>query len=146
MACNTKTCPDFIPDGRGLSGAGFGVKMRRENYPQRKTEAINAPSWHRDAVMYYYEDICDYPTVNTGTSSSTGGETTTDPQTGQTTTSPTATTEEVFAEAEVYGPSSGKIYKYLGYPGYPFWWGSFGCTARTSYTHVREKQHKKILS
>ena len=134
MACNTKTCPDFIPDGRGLSGAGFGVKMRRENYPQRKTEAINAPSWHRDAVMYYYEDICDYPTVNTGTSSSTGGETTTDPQTGQTTTSPTATTEEVFAEAEVYGPSSGKIYKYLGYPGYPFWWGSFGCTARTSYT------------
>lgn len=119
MACNSETCPSFVPKGRGLRGSAHGVRMRRELFPKRNTKAINAPSWHRDCVMYYYTDLCEYPqsnnvnTVETEIPGEPTGET--DPETGDPIIGESTYTyeEDILTSAQVWGPYSGKAYKYL---------------------------------
>ena len=115
MTCNKETCPDFTPNGRGPAQSGTGVKLTKEMFPKRDTSAINVPSWDRDCVMYYYEDLCESPTsLFAG-----GGETTTtDPETGQSTT--TASDQDQFDSVATTGSNSGKLYKSL--QGEGTWW------------------------
>jgi hypothetical protein len=84
-------------------------------FPKRDTSAVNVPSWDRDCVMYYYEDLCESPTsLFAG-----GGETTTtDPETGQSTT--TASDQDQFDSVATTGSKAGKLYKSL--QGEGTWW------------------------
>lgn len=135
MACNSETCPSFVPDGRGLKGSANGVRMRRELFPKRNTKAINAPTWNRDCVMYYYTDLCEYPEANNVNTTETEipGEPTgeTDPVTGDPVLGESTYTyeEDLLGTAQIWGPNSGKVYKYLDTG--IWWFGRGGCPTRT---------------
>jgi hypothetical protein len=122
MTCNQYTCPDFTPSGRGPAQSGTGVQLTKEMYPKRDTSALTVPSWDRDCVMYYYEDLCESPT-----SLFSGGglttTTTTNPQTGQTSSSTTAANQDQFDSVATTGSNAGKLYKSL--QGQGIWWESF---------------------
>lgn len=115
MTCNQYTCPDFTPSGRGPAQSGTGVILTKEMYPTRDTSALTVPSWDRDCVMYYYEDLCQAPT---SLYSGGGTTTTTNPQTGQTTT--TASNQDQFDTVANLGSNAGKLYKSLA--GQGTWW------------------------
>lgn len=115
MTCNQYTCPDFTPSGRGPAQSGTGVILTKEMYPTRDTSALTVPSWDRDCVMYYYEDLCESPT---SLFSGGGTTSTTNPQTGQTTT--TASNQDQFDTVANLGSNAGKLYKSLA--GQGNWW------------------------
>lgn len=64
MPCNQNNCPDYTPNGdaTGLQcGDPCGVQVTKVISPTWDTSRINVPSWNRDRVMYYYNDLCVTP-------------------------------------------------------------------------------------
>jgi hypothetical protein len=107
MACNKETCPNFTPTGDGsgtVCANPCGVQCTRKISPVWDTSRINVPKWHRDKIMYYYDDVCEQSALHT--SDGTGG---TDPN----------STQVNYGTGGVENPNAGKVRKVLPSG---FWW------------------------
>jgi hypothetical protein len=68
MPCNKDNCPDYTPQGDGsgdVCSNPCGVTVNKKISPDWNTELINVPSWNRDRIMYYYDDVCEQPALHT---------------------------------------------------------------------------------
>lgn len=108
MPCNTKNCSTYSPLGDPNT---YGVFMEKVQKPYPNTKRINAPDWPRDRVMYDFEDVCSSidPSDRYSTLGSISESTTTDPQTGQTSTTATNTPGYGFLSVNQAGENSGKL-------------------------------------
>ena len=64
MPCNQDNCYNYLPvgDGTGEDCADpCGLQYDKEVFPLWDTARINAPTWPRDRIMYYYNDVCEFP-------------------------------------------------------------------------------------
>ena len=108
MGCNSKNCNTYSPLGDPDT---YGVYMEKVQKPYPNTKRINAPTWDRDRVMYDFEDVCSaiVPSSRYSTDSTYSETTTTDPQTGQTSTTSTLTPGYGFLSINRWGENSGKL-------------------------------------
>ena len=88
MPCNQETCPEYTPTSDGTCGPACsspcGVDYEKKVSPVWDTSRINAPTWQRDRIMYYFDDYCGQPGVNTPDGSGGAGDATaTEPETKQ---------------------------------------------------------------
>lgn len=68
MPCNKDTCGNYTPVGDGtgeVCSSPCGVTVQRLLSPKWDTSRINVPTWNRDRIMYYYDDVCERPTIHT---------------------------------------------------------------------------------
>ena len=114
MPCNEETCDQYTPTSDGTCGPPCsnpcGVQFEKKVFPQWDTSRINAPTWERDRIMYYFDDYCGQPGVHTPL----GGSTSNDPDENN------QVTEEVqWGLSSDSNPYGGRICKSipLGY-----WW------------------------
>ena len=67
MPCNSNTCPNYTPAGDGtgeVCSSPCGVTVERVISPKWDTSRINVPTWTRDRVMYYYDDVCERAAIH----------------------------------------------------------------------------------
>ena len=111
MPCNKDNCPDFTPQGDG-SGEDCsdpcGIVVNKKISPKWDTNLINVPTWNRDRIMYYYDDICERPAIHTVDGSVTDGEEGEDP-----------TFDLQYGMGGISNPNAGRIRQLLT-TGY--WW------------------------
>lgn len=68
MPCTQDTCINYTPSGDGSGEAcasPCGVIVTKNISPTWDTSKINAPTWQRDRIMYYYDDVCQRAGLHT---------------------------------------------------------------------------------
>lgn len=68
MPCNKDTCGNYTPDGDGSGescSSPCGVTVEKVLSPKWDTSRINVPTWNRDRIMYYYDDVCEREEIHT---------------------------------------------------------------------------------
>lgn len=88
MPCNQETCAEYTPNTDGTCGPACsspcGVDYEKKVSPAWDTSRIDAPTWQRDRIMYYYDDYCETPGLNTPDGSAGAGDATaTEPESEQ---------------------------------------------------------------
>ena len=110
MPCNSNTCPNYTPVGDGtgeVCSTPCGVTVERKLSPKWDTKRINVPTWNRDRIMYFYDDVCERAAVHTA-------DGTTPP------IPPGGTGEQVqYGLSGVENPNAGRIRKVLAVG---YWW------------------------
>lgn len=77
MPCNNDTCSNFTPQGDGSGddcSDPCGVIVNKKISPKWNQGAINVPTWNRDRIMYYYDDVCEQPGLHTIDGSANSGD------------------------------------------------------------------------